>query len=114
MPPYKSPDPNTHDNLRFVRVYNDIFVGSTLADKHRDIVKTDQITDAVESTRRTEPAQVDAGFVGFLRDGAIIVDQRSDMLDLPVYGYTQEARKITLKCFQEQSPNRKVIGIERY
>lgn len=114
MPPYKNPDTNTYTILRFIRVYNDIFVGSTLVDKHKDIVRSDGITDAVERTRRTEPVQVDAGFVEFSKDGTITVDQRSDMLDLPVYEHSQEARGITLKCFQEQSPNRKVIGKERY
>lgn len=114
MPPYKNPDPNTHGNLRFVRIFNDIFVGNTLNDKHKDIVRIDQIADAVEHARKTQPSQVDAGFVSFSDGGTIILDQRSDMLDLPVYGHAQEARKITLKCFEEQSPNRRVVGIERY
>jgi hypothetical protein len=112
---YNSPDPDTYNILRFIRVREDLFVGRDIHDKHKDIAAMDGISEAIEATRLSDPMQVDGGFVDFIPGGFIKVTQNSDSLDLPVQEYTQEAREITIRCFQEQSPDHKIMsGKERY
>lgn len=75
----------------------------------------DNLKEKINYLRNFEPIQVDAGYVDFLPNGLIRVSRNSDTLDLPVQRFANEAREVTVKCFQEQSPNHKVVpGKERY
>lgn len=109
MTRYESPNPDTINTVRFLRLRGEIFLGRSIHDKHKDIARMDQIDEAIESARIAEPTQVDGGFADFL-PGVIKIALNSDSMDLPVPEYAEETRKITIKCFQEQSPNHRVMA----
>ena len=109
MTRYESPSPDTIDTVRFLRLRGEIFLGRSIRDKHKDIAKMDQIDEAIESVRATDPTQVDGGFADFL-PGVIKIALNSDSMELPVPEYAEEAREITIARFQEQSPNHRVMA----
>ena len=110
MPPYQEPNVPTSNILRFIRVKRDIFVGNTIEDRHKNIVAVDDLSEAIRNIRKTEPAEIDAGFVSFTPEGLIFVGQQSDVLELPEYSYFKKARETTIRDFQEQSPSHIVKG----
>lgn len=112
MPPYVPPEEGTRLTVKFVRVERDIFVGRNEKVHHLDIVEMDELAEAIEKAKATNPTEVDAGYL-LVRDKDIFVSQNSTSLDLPMVGHFAEARRITNRDFAEQSPNHNVVGFRK-
>ena len=106
MPPWRTPEAESYFNLKFIRIRRDISVGRTLKDNHLDIAMLDGLMPALNSLRAQDPAEADAGLVMVKSPSRIYILDRSTTLDL---GYSEEAREITIKDFQEQNPNHTII-----
>lgn len=104
MPPYINPDPKTITYARFIRLRRNLISGDANRYTHRQLAEEDGLLELIEETRRTDPTEVDAGF---LMGGIILkVSGKSDRLILPVEEYAKEARAKALEDFRQQSPGK--------
>lgn len=107
-PEYKSPALGVRSSEKFLRVEDRIYVGDNQNPFHRDIAEEHDLMDKIEELRKTDPTQVDAGFFIADRDGEIILCDYSAGLELPVEGYQEHSRAITVGEFRKQSPDHTV------
>ncbi|HUD04973.1 MAG TPA: hypothetical protein VMR59_03230 [Patescibacteria group bacterium] len=108
MPPYQNFDPNLQDYMKFIRLEGDIFVGRPyLRDGHVKIAELDGLEERIKQLRSTNPDQIDAGYLNVFPD-ELDIYKDSEMLKLPVRGHEEEARRITVEAFTQQTSGRNV------
>lgn len=107
---YRSPESGTSLSEKFIRVERNVFIGGPTHRNHTDIAQIDKLAGAIEQLRKTNPAEIDAGFVDIIQ-GVVYISDDSPTLGLPVYRFHKQAREITLRDFTEQSPNHTVRGL---
>lgn len=108
MLPWRTPERGAEFTIKFLRLGERIFVGTSMQDGHADIALMDGIDKAIDVARVRDNLSVDGGLVG-VKGGDIYVGGNSNSLQLPVLGKEASARAITLEVFKDQNPSHSVI-----
>ena len=112
MPPLERQELGSRLLAKFIRVGERVYVGRTIGDNHMQIAQMDGIAKEIEVLKKSDPDNVDGGFITILGSGEIQLIEGSGTFDIPVPKHAQTARIVTADIVSEIFPEHDVKIIE--